>query len=208
MSKTPKRSKDAATGKSGGGKRRLGGGRDAGKPRISRLGAKRPIFMFVALFAVLLGVFYALTFLPVLQNKALPALQVLNAKASVVVMNIFGEGASARKTTISSPRYSINIAHGCDAIEPTGLFIAAVLAFPAGIRSKFPGLLLGTGVLLTLNLVRIISLFYTGVYWPRAFEVMHEDVWQPAFVLLSLLFWITWALWATNPKVQPADASD
>ena len=47
--------------------------------------------------------------------------------------------------TINSSRYSVNIAHGCDAIEPLALFVAAVVAFPVAFRTKVPGLLIGGG---------------------------------------------------------------
>jgi len=168
---------------------------------------KRPVFQFVGLFALLMGVFYALTFIPVLNKKALPGLQKVNATVSTAILNFFGEGAAADKTIISSSRYSINIAHGCDAIEPAALFVAAVLAFPASFRSKLPALFAGTFLLLTINLIRIVSLFYTGIYWPAAFETMHVDVWQPAFIVLSLFFWTLWAVWATRPKPRPANVA-
>lgn len=169
-------------------------------------GAKRPIFMFVLVFAFLLSAFYAITFIPYLNKTLLPGFQVVNAKASASIMNVVGENASVRDTTIRSPRYSVNIAHGCDAIEPIALFVAAVLAFPASLRSKVPGLLAGVALLCIMNLVRIISLFYTGIYWQSMFEVMHIDIWQPAFVVLSLFFWVVWALWATKPIAKPKHA--
>ncbi len=178
-----------------------------GEPRKKRQASKRPIFLFVLAFVFLLMGFYAITFIPYLNMKLLPALQVVNAKTSAVLMNIFGEGAAVRDTTISSARYSVNIAHGCDAIEPIALFVAAVLAFPASVRSKLPGLLVGVAMLCILNLIRIISLFYTGVYWPSMFEIMHIDIWQPAFVVFSLFFWVVWALWATKPTPRPQHAS-
>jgi exosortase family protein XrtM len=158
------------------------------------------------LFALLLAAFYAITFVPYLNMQFLPAFQVVNAKASATLMNLLGEGATVRQTTISSARYSVNIAHGCDAIEPIALFVAAVLAFPARLRSKVPGLLAGIAALCLLNLVRIISLFYTGVHWPKWFEIMHIDVWQPAFVVFSLFFWVVWALWATKPLAKSENA--
>lgn len=171
-----------------------------------RLRGKRPVFQFVGGFALLMGLFYACTFIPALKDGALPGLQRVNAVVSTTVLNIFGEGASSASTNISSPRYAINIAHGCDAIEPIALFVAAVLAFPTRFSPKIPGLLIGTVILALLNLVRIVSLFYTGIYWPTAFETMHVDVWQPAFIVLSLFFWVLWALWATKP--QPAAANN
>jgi len=174
------------------------------RPRGSAagMGPKRPIFVFVGSFVVLMAVFYAVTFIPYLNKKVLPGLQAVNAKASAAIMNVFGEGATASDTTIASKRYSVNIAHGCDAIEPIALFIAAVLAFPSRFRAKLPGLLIGVLVLTAMNLVRIISLFYVGIYWQTAFDTMHEDVWQPAFIVLSLFFWVVWALWATKPGAR------
>lgn len=181
--------------------------RDGGRgQRQASVASKRPIFVFVLLFAVFLGLFYVITFIPYINKELLPGLQVVNADLSAAIMNVFGEGASVRETTIVSSRYSVNIAHGCDAVEPAALFIAAVLAFPASLRAKLPGLVLGTGLLLVLNLVRIISLFYTGIHWQSLFETMHIDVWQPAFVVLSLFFWIVWALWATRPRSGPSHA--
>lgn len=170
------------------------------------VGSKRPVFIFVGVFVLLMGVFYAVTFLPFVNKGVMQWLQETNARASVAVLNIFGEGAKAIDTNITSSRYSVNIKHGCDAIEPIALFVAAVLAFPAPLRTKWPGLLIGTLVLTALNIVRIISLFYVGIHWQSAFDTMHEDVWQPAFIVFSLFFWVVWALWATKPRARVAHA--
>jgi len=122
----------------------------------------------------------------------------LNARMSAAVLNLFGEGATATGTTVSSPRYTVDIHHGCDAIEPSALFIAAVLAFPSRLLPKLPGLLFGTVVLSMINLFRITTLFYVGMRWPGLFEFMHEDVWQSLFVLFALVLWVLWAWWATR----------
>ncbi len=190
-----------------GGDEAVGRRLETGATRFEWFHNKRPVFQFVGLFAVLMGVFYALTFIPVLNKTALPGLQKANAEVSTAILNLFGEGATSQGTSINSSRYNINIAHGCDAIEPAALFVAAVLAFPASFRSKFPALFAGTSLLLVINLIRIISLFYTGIYWPAAFETMHVDVWQPAFIVLSLFLWTLWALWATKPRPRPADVT-
>lgn len=165
------------------------------------------MFGFVVLFAVLMGVFYATTFLPYVNRTLIPRYMRLNAQASAMICNIFGEGATTRDTSLSSPRFSVDIQHGCDAIEPSALFIAAVLAFPASLRSKIPGILTGTLVLAVINLIRIVTLFYTGIYFPRAFQIMHVDVWQPIFIVLSLTFWVIWAWWATRDRSPRPDAS-
>ena len=169
--------------------------------RLSWYHGKEPIFKFVGLFALLMVVFYACTFIPLLEKRILPSYMKLNATVSAGILSVFGEGARAKGTSVSSSRYSVDIRHGCDALEPTALFVAAVLAFPATIRSKLPGMVAGSIILAVINLVRIITLFYTGIYYPSAFNIMHEDIWQSLFILLSLLLWIVWAMWATSPKV-------
>ena len=165
--------------------------------------AKRPVLAFVVLFVVLLGVFYWITFIEAVNMKAIPAYMRFNAQASVAILNVFGERATAQDTSVTSKRFSVNIQHGCDAIEPSALFLAAVLAFPASLKSKLPGLVIGTLVLAIVNLVRIVTLFYTGIFFPKWFEVMHVDVWQPIFIVLSLTFWIVWAWWATRSTTPP-----
>lgn len=169
--------------------------------------AKRPVLGFVLLFAILMGFFYSITFIPYVSNRVFPAYMRFNAQASVVILNVFGEGADTRGTMVTSPRFSVDIQHGCDAIEPSALFIAAVLAFPASMYSKLPGLLLGTVALGLVNLIRIVTLFYTGIYYPRGFESMHVDVWQPIFILLALVFWVMWAWWATRSRTSQSDVS-
>ncbi len=160
---------------------------------------KRPVLSFVVLFGVLMGLFYLATLkIEVLDKTVLPAYMRLNAKVSAGILNVFGEGATARGTSVSSSRYSVDIAHGCDAVEPSALFVAAVLAFPAAVRFKLTGTVIGVAVLAGINLVRIVTLFYTGIHFPRWFETMHVDVWQPVFILLALTFWVAWAWWATR----------
>jgi len=154
-----------------------------------------------------MGIFYACAFLPALDKGFFPYYMRLNARASAAILNVFGEGASASGTSVASPRYSVDIRHGCDAIAPSALFISAVLAFPAGMWSKLPGLLAGTLVLAVINLVRIVTLFYTGIYKPSWFETMHVDVWQPVFILLSLVLWVLWALWSTPSRTTHPDVS-
>jgi len=177
------------------------------KKGVSWFGAKRPVLGFVVLFGVFMGAFYGVTMIPYMEQKLLPEYMKVNASVSTMILNVFGEGATANGTAVRSARYSVDIRHGCDAIEPSMLFLSAVLAFPAPFMTKLPGLLVGTIVLAIINLIRIVTLFYTGIYYPKWFDRMHEDVWQTAFILFSLTFWIVWALWATSPPAVESDAT-
>ena len=135
------------------------------------LGGKRPILKFVLLFALFLLIFYVGMTRPLLKERFFPAYLDWNAAAAARILSIFGEEATAQGKTITSGSASIQIMRGCDAVEPTALFVAAVLATPVSIWSRVLGA--GGGILLLalLNLIRIVTLFYTRIHFPRLFDL-------------------------------------
>jgi len=158
------------------------------------------VLRFVALFGLLLGLLYAVISSASFGHAVYPPYVRLSAQTASRVCNWFGQGTSAREGAVLSARFCLRIQWGCDAIEPTALFVAAVLAFPASFRRKVPGILLGAMVLAVLNLARIVSLFLVGVYFPAAFEWMHLEAWQILFVLLAIVLWAVWIQWAMRPR--------
>lgn len=146
-----------------------------------------------------------MTITPFMRETVFPTYLRWNASASAGLLSVVEQNVSASGKTIRG-RTSLTIERGCDAIEPSALFIAGVLAFPAALFRKVPGLLVGTICLMLLNLVRIVSLFYIRLYAPSWFDFMHVQVWQAVFIFLAILFWILWAVWAIRER-QPAAAA-
>ena len=181
--------------------------RGRGAARARRPFAKRPVLRFVVLFVVFLGAFQLIMIIPFVKDTVFPKYLRVNAQVSGAIIGIFETGVHVNGNAISSPHASLSIARGCDAVEPSALFVAGVLAFPAALVSKIPGMLLGTVCLMVLNLARIVSLFYVRKHIPSVFEVMHIDVWQTLFVLLAILFWILWAMRAVRSVGPIPDAT-
>jgi len=157
---------------------------------------KRPVLFFVLGFTLLLVVFFVFINSVYFTSHINPGILSANAWISSKILNLFGLQTGVSGEKIYSKAYSITIARGCDAVEGIALFSAALLTFPAKWRSKLIGFLAGTIFLLLLNLVRIISLFITGLYFPKAFPLMHEDIWQGVFIFCVIgvmIFWIRWA---------------
>ena len=102
----------------------------------------------------------------------------------------------------------MTIRRGCDALEPSWLFSAAVLAFPATWRRRLFGILVGVSLILTLNLVRIVSLYFFGVHTPAFFEIIHLEVWPVLFIIAALCTWLTWVRWTRlqQPATQHGTA--
>ena len=122
-----------------------------------------------------------------------------------MVLRVLGEDATSSGPSLRSPRASLEIRDGCDAILPTALFVSALVAFPVTMRLKWWAIFLGSTGLLLINVVRIVTLYYTQIYRPSWFHAMHVDVWQPAFIFLALFFWVMWALRATRMPVLQND---
>lgn len=163
-----------------------------------------PIFHFVVKLAVLMIVANVILMLDPVDERAMPRYMEGWATVSAATLRVMGIDAKTNGTSIysSEPRFSVNIKKGCDAVQPMVLFIMAVLASPVLWKTKWMGLLAGIAFLMVMNLVRVISLYYTGIYWESAFEIMHHDVWQTLFVILSILAWLFWALWAVKKTAR------
>ena len=171
--------------------------------------AKGPVLRFVLLLAGLMAVFNAIFEAWLAHRDVFHKYLIVNAKLSAAVLRLFGDDATASGQSVVSSRYSLSIREGCDAIQASAFFVFAVLAFPSAVslRSRLTPMLLGTLLLLAINLVRIVSLYYTGVYFPGAFETVHIDVWQTLFVFLPLVFWLIWLRSEGRANTMSADVS-
>lgn len=167
---------------------------------------KRPFIQFVGLFLLLMTLFYLSTLSSLFQDHFFPWYLNLNAAASGAVIGLFWDNVQVSGSNVISPAFSINIARGCDATGPIALFIPAVLAFSLPWPRKIIGVIVGTLLLVVANFIRIISLFFIGIYWPDAFHIMHVDVWQAAFIFLVVVLWLIWVQWSFK-KMEPATAS-
>jgi exosortase H (IPTLxxWG-CTERM-specific) len=115
------------------------------------------------------------------------------AKTSGATLNLLGQNVTMRGTEIRSAKFGVNIKNGCNGVEAMLIFLAAVLAFPARWKSKLAGLGIGFLAIQLVNLVRVVALFLTGIYFPKVFDASHTVVWQTIVILFAVLLWIFWA---------------
>jgi exosortase H (IPTLxxWG-CTERM-specific) len=166
---------------------------------------KHPLLRATIIFVVIVGLFYVAYSWPSLRQRIFAPNLRMHAAAAAWFLNLLGYDVHATDQTIRSDQFSVSVYRGCDAAEPTALFVAAVIAFPASLRRRLLGIVLGVAAVQLLNLVRIVSLFCIGVHSPSVFELMHIHVWQAAFILVAVLLWAIWAWWASAPAKQSVD---
>lgn len=151
-----------------------------------------PAGRFVARYAVILSVSFTVLALRPVNDTVVNRYTTFVARESSATLNLFGEGASVRGQILSSPRFSVAIYNGCNGLEALLIFCSGVLAFPASWRNKLLGLVAGFFAIQVANIVRIVSLFYVGVYKPAWFAASHIFIWQSLIILLGVVLWLFW----------------
>ena len=166
---------------------------------------RKPVVLFAASFLVICIVFYLITNMAWFQSLRAPIL-LGYSNVSSAILNIFGFGVKANGEVISGADFSVSIEEGCDAIAPAILYIISVAIFPIATKTKWKGLIYGLLAIAVLNIIRIVTLFLTGIYAPSLFEFMHVDFWQAIFIVFTVGLWIYWMKWATT-QVAPVMAN-
>jgi len=155
--------------------------------------ANWPLIKIYLMFgAVLLVIFTIIMVKPVYFHVIKPFNSFL-AWSSARALHLFGSGeVTCSGENISQPGFSIDIAEGCNGIYALAIVVAGIVAFPAPWRPKLTGLLLAVLLIMILNYIRIITLWYTGVTGSFLFDAMHLYVWEFIIIVLGGAFWYFW----------------
>lgn len=165
------------------------------RPSESRNGSSplRPEVKFLAVFlAILTGGFALLSWNPV-NDQVIEPFTGWIARVSGATLAAIGQGTEMDGTIIRNSRFAVNIRNGCNGVEAMIIYFAAVIAFPSSTRSRLLGLAFGLVAIQIVNLIRVVALFLTGVYFPKLFDSSHTVIWQTIVILSAVVLWIVWA---------------
>jgi len=96
--------------------------------------------------------------------------------------------------------FGIEIAAGCNGLEAIAILIAMMVAFPATWRQRIAGLIAGFFAVQILNVVRIISLLYLGIWDKVWFDWFHLYLWQALIILDAFVVCLLWLRWISRDK--------
>ncbi|MEE4638138.1 MAG: exosortase H [Wenzhouxiangella sp.] len=163
---------------------------------------------FSILFIVLLLSLFTIEVLqPVQQHVILPFTAIL-ADISVFLIELFDDGVTSSGKVIRDlgTGFAVSIEPGCNGVEALIILFAAIFAFPASLKHKLIGFGIGFVAIQSLNLVRIISLFYMGQWNMTWFNWFHLYLWQALIILDALVVWLIW-LRMLPPRSGPGGGS-
>ena len=118
--------------------------------------------------------------------------------ATASILNIFDDNVHAYYPPGADPYVASSaqnrniIGLECSGIIPMLILIAAVLAYPASIKRKAIGIIIGLIVLYIVNLIRTVTLFVIFSHMPGFFDVAHNIIWQAIMILLAVAIWLIW----------------
>ncbi len=168
----------------------------ASKPEVKK---SKILLYFIIKFAVFFLLFEACYFNDYLYNHIFFPINKLFAFEASKVLSLIGIPATSSSESISNGVFSISVKQGCDSIEALAIFVCGVLAFPSAMKVKLLGLLYGSLIILCMNLIRLVHLFWIGLYHHDLFDLFHLEIWQGFFIILSIVLWILWVLKAVKP---------
>jgi exosortase H (IPTLxxWG-CTERM-specific) len=153
---------------------------------------RNQVLFLAKFFGVLLAAYLLIAWNPVNDRVIVPFTEQI-ARMSGFLLNAMGEEVTVRGTLVASPRFAVNINNGCNGVEAMLILLACIVAFPASLRARVTGLLLGALAVQILNAVRILTLYLLGAYHPRLFDVFHTAVWQIVIILVAIGFFLVWS---------------
>ena len=121
----------------------------------------RPEIRFVLIFLILIGAFY-LVYYNTIDYFAF--LKAVIANALSFTLSLVGIKAIVHGEDILLGSFSLRIIEECTAVFASLIYVSCVLAYPANLKSKLIGI--GFGIPVIQNIIRLIVLSITGLYYP------------------------------------------
>jgi exosortase/archaeosortase family protein len=154
---------------------------------------------FLIVFVVVAGALFALYYFPRdhrsgFERSTVEYLCAYTRMASFVIG--LSDARVLTHGNVVDGRFSMEIAKSCDAMEVNILFVSAMLAISAPWLRKAVAVLVGLSALVALNILRLFTLYWIGVFAFSIFEFVHYDVWPLLMVAFGAADFLLCAGWA------------
>ena len=155
---------------------------------------------FLTIFAVTLLVLFTVELLNPVQAHVVQPFTGLLASLSSALILPFDDTvvASGRILRDGTSGFAVSIESGCNGVEAAIVLIAGVLAFPATVGQKMAAIVVGFLAIQSLNILRIVSLFYLGQWNYGVFEWTHLYFWPVLIMLDVLVVFAIYLRWLTR----------
>lgn len=152
----------------------------------------RPEIRFVVLFLLLISAFYIFYYYTL---NYFAFLKTTIADMLGFTLSLLGVKAIVQGEDVLLGSFALRIVEECTAVFASLIYVSCVLAYPASLKAKLLGIGFGIPVIQVINLVRLVVLSLTGLYYPGVFEFVHTYIWQSIFIMFVIAVWLVWLEW-------------
>ena len=147
------------------------------------------VFLGILFFALLKKNYYVFA----LYEEGVYLLTSFIANSVKIFLNIIGHQCLTFGKIISDPDgVSWIFDRGCVGRNVLLVFSAFIIATPAEVKRKIIYTIVGLGVIIILNVIRIILLMLVGQYYPDYFTFTHEYLFKYTLYAGVFLLWVLW----------------
>jgi exosortase H (IPTLxxWG-CTERM-specific) len=149
---------------------------------------------FIVVFVLVQAALFGAELTPWAQQYVVVPWTGLLARLASGLIVAFDPGVVAAGKVIRSTAngFAVSIEAGCNGIEAMLVLVAGMLAYPAPWRHRAVGIAIGAVAIQSLNLLRVVSLFYLGQWNREWFEWAHLYAWQALIMLDAVIVWLLW----------------
>ena len=126
-------------------------------------------------------------------HRPLEPVNVLVAQATKYLLARMDMAVLRSGTVLMHPDgFGYRIGYACSGFQPAALITITMLVLRATSAQRILGTLVAMAVIETLNVGRLIHLYWLEVHQPEAFFVAHDVTWNVIAVVAALAFLGTW----------------
>ena len=154
---------------------------------MAALRPRAPLLVFGASVALLLYLYSR-----VIRQEWFDGFLSAHAAVTALLIRLTWVDVERVGSILSNDKVAFTIISECTPVAASLIYASGIIAFPASWQSRLVGLAIGVVALFALNIVRIVNLFFIGLYVPSALDAFHLIVWQSLMILVSvglLFFW-------------------
>lgn len=112
---------------------------------------------------------------------------------SKLLLNLIGYSVEIYGKTVKIiGSFGVHLDRGCLGRNTLGLFVGFILAFPGKIKNKVWFLIMGIGIFIIVNVLRIAGLAITEFCCPERLDFNHHYLFKIIVYIIIFFLWVWW----------------
>jgi archaeosortase B (VPXXXP-CTERM-specific) len=116
----------------------------------------------------------------------------LTASTLSALLGILGINHTLNETVLHLGDISLKVIDECTGIYELFVYAGCVMAYPTSSEKKLAGVAFGIPAIFGINMVRLLSLAFIGLWFPSIFSYVHYYLWQVTLILLVVFVMLVW----------------